>query len=190
MNQEEELKWFCMRSTYGREMKVRETLDGLSIENYIPMTYQTVETKGERRRQLVPAVRNLIFIHSTKKSMDGLKSGNPLFSSLRYMMRRSVLDSNLRAEIITVPTRQMDNFISATKGHEDDVTYLKENNRIFTEGQKVRITAGAFSGVEGHVKRIQKNKRVLVSIEGISCVMLNFVPSALIELLSENNKPK
>lgn len=76
----------------------------------------------------------------------------------------------------------MDNFIKATKGHEDNVTYLKNSAHPLAEGQRVRIIDGAFAGVEGHIRRIQKNKRIVVSLEGISTVMLNFVPRELLEI--------
>ena len=55
---------------------------------------------------------------------------------------------------------------------------------------KVRITNGAFSGVEGQIKRI--HKKVLVCVEGISSVMLNFVPKNLLEIIPDGkdcNKP-
>lgn len=77
-----------MRSTYGRELKVKEALDECGIENYVPMTYRVIEEKGERHRQFVPAVCNLIFIHSSKDTLDSLKSNNPLFLSLRYMVKK------------------------------------------------------------------------------------------------------
>ena len=80
----------------------------------------------------------------------------------------------------------MNNFIKATKGHEADVIYLKNKDFLLTIGQRVRITNGVFFGVEGQVKRIHKNKRVLVTVEGISSVMLNFVPRDLLEIIPDD----
>ncbi|MBP7985422.1 MAG: UpxY family transcription antiterminator [Bacteroidaceae bacterium] len=187
-----DVEWFPMRSTYGREQKVKESLDKLGIDNYVPMTYETVEAKGERHKQFVPAVHNLIFVHSSKDTIKALKSNNTLLSSLRFIMKKSILDKDSRAEIITVPMNQMSNFIKATKGHEEDVTYLKNTDRLSNIGQKVRITNGVFFGVEGQIKRIHKNKRVLVCVEGISSVMLNFVPKKILEIIPDGkdcNKP-
>ena len=171
---------------------MKENLDKLGIDNYVPMTYETVETKGERHKQFVPAVHNLIFVHSSKETIKALKSNNTLLSSLRFIMKKSILDKDRKSEIITVPMNQMNNFIKATKGHEEDVTYLKNSNSLSTVGQKVRITNGVFFGVEGQIKRIHKNKRVLVCVEGISSVMLNFVPKKILEIISDGkdcNKP-
>jgi|WetSurMetagenome_2_1015567.scaffolds.fasta_scaffold80304_2 transcription antitermination factor NusG len=186
MRDTEIVKWFPMRSTYGREQKVKVSLDNLGIDNYVPMIYQTVETKGERHKQFVPAVHNLIFVHSSKDTIKALKSNNTLLSSLRFIMKKSILDKDSKAEIITVPMNQMNNFIKATKGHEEDITYLKNIDYISSVGKKVRITNGVFFGVEGQIKRIHKNKRVLVCVEGISSVMLNFVPKDLLEIIPDS----
>ncbi len=181
-----DFEWFPMRSTYGREQKVKENLDKLGIDNYVPMTYKIMETKGERHKQFVPAVHNLIFVHSSKDTIKALKSNNTILSSLRFMMKKSILEKDSKSEIITVPMNQMNNFIKATKGHEADVIYLKNKDFLLTIGQRVRITNGVFFGVEGQIKRIHKNKRVLVTVEGISSVMLNFVPRDLLEIIPDD----
>ncbi len=192
MNDSYEIKWYPMRSSYGREQIVKNNLDKLGIENYLPMTYQIVEENGKRHRELVPAIHNLIFIHSSRSIITDLKTSNPLLSSLRYMKRKSLYINNSQTLILSVPLNQMNNFITATKGHEEDVTYLDSENDNCTVGQKVRITNGIFGGVEGYIKRIHKNKRVLVCVKGISSVMLNFVPKDLLKIISDgkdSNKP-
>lgn len=186
-NENDKVEWYPMRSSYGREQKVKENLDKLGIDNYVPMTYQFTEVNGKRRRVLVPAVHNLIFVHSSRNTITDLKTNNVFLSSLRYMKRKSIYETNSQALIITVPTNQMNNFIKATKDHEEEITYLSDDQGKCTVGQKVRIINGTFCGVEGQIKRIQKNKRVLVTLEGISTVMLNFVPKDLMEQIADNN---
>ena len=39
-NENDKVEWYPMRSSYGREQKVKENLDKLGIDNYVPMTYQ------------------------------------------------------------------------------------------------------------------------------------------------------
>lgn len=49
------------------------------------------------------------------------------------------------------------------------------NKAGFEEGQRVRVTGGAFAGYEGYVQRVRRNKHVVVRIEGICAVMLPFI---------------
>lgn len=183
----EDNKWYPMRSTYGRELKVKECFDKIGIECYVPMTYKVVDTNGERHRQLVPAIHNLIFVHSSENVIKQLKQNNPLFNSLRFIMKKSISDKdNKDVDYLIVPTNQMENFILATKNHEEEVTYLNGEKAVCKQGQKVKVVDGMFSGVEGEIIRIHKNKRVVIRIDNIPVVMLNFVPNCYLEIDSDN----
>ena len=189
MINKDSVEWFPMRSTYGREQIVKKQLDQLGIDNYVPMTSKIVEIKGKRHRQVVPAVRNLIFVHSSMRTISNLKRDNMKLSSLRFMKRKSIYELDILSLIVTVPINQMNNFIKATKDHEDAITYLCNEQGSCAVGQKIRITSGTFCGVEGQIRRIQKNKRVLVTLDGISTVMLNFVPKELMEQIADTHYP-
>ena len=82
-----------MRVTYSRELSVKEGLDRLSIENFLPMQYAIVGTGENRRRELVPAIHSLIFIHSTQPHITELKTTRREFLPLRYMMRQATSDT-------------------------------------------------------------------------------------------------
>ena len=100
-----------MRVTYNREVKVKERLDALEVETYIPMHYQIVVRGGSRKRLLVPAIHNLIFVHSSQAYITNLKMTDPTMEPLRYIMHRSHEDKEAPATIVTVPDAQMENFI-------------------------------------------------------------------------------
>ena len=82
--------WFPMRVTYSRELKVKAELDRLEIENFLPMTYRLADADTEHtRRELVPAINNLIFVRSSKSRISALKSTNTVLQPLRYLMDRT-----------------------------------------------------------------------------------------------------
>ncbi len=190
MCEEENVNWYPMRATYSRELKVKDTLDSLGIDNYIPMTYGNVKIGDDYRRQLIPALHNLIFVHSTEDVLKNLKANNSLLSSLRFLMKKSVLEKDAKAEILTVSSKEMENFIKATKDHEEMITYLDNQNNQTTLGDNVRICGGIFCGVEGQIKRIKKNKRVIVCAGSMFTIMLNFVPSSFLEKINNIDEEK
>ncbi len=51
----------------------------------------------------------------------------------------------------------------------------------FKPGVRVRVTGGCFEGYTGTVKRVRKNKHVIVSIEGICMIMLPYIHPDLLE---------
>ena len=57
------VRWFPMRVTYHRELRIKALLDSIGVENFLPMHYELVETKKEgKKRMLLPAIHNLIFV--------------------------------------------------------------------------------------------------------------------------------
>ena len=136
-----------MRVTYCRELKIKECLDNLKVESYVPMHYELVDVKNQRQLMRVPAIHNLIFVRSTQEALTSMKMTRQELEPLRYMMR---------------PT--------------DDGK----------PGQRVKVTQGHFAGVEGVIKRINNNKRVVVQIDGVAAVAITYVPTEHLIAINEN----
>lgn len=174
--------WFPMRVTYQREMKVKAELDRLEIENFIPLTYQFTESRKqgdtELRRELVPAINNLIFVHSTQERISELKVSNELLEPLRYMIDQTAGEAHT---IMTVPDKQMENFMRVASVTDDSVMFLDETTIVGKEGKRVEIMGGPFEGVTGVIRRVKRCKRVVVELEGITCVAIAFVPVGLLK---------
>jgi transcription antitermination factor NusG len=189
--------WFPMRVTYQREMKVKAELDRLGIENFVPMRYRIAERRGDGttevrrgtntnltddtnlRRELVPAINNLIFVRSTQERISGLKASNEVLEPLRYMMDRT---ASREHAIMTVGDREMENFMRVASRTDDSVMFLDEESVVGKVGKHVEIMGGPFEGVTGVIRRVKRCKRVVVELEGIASVAIAFVP---VELLRE-----
>lgn len=171
--------WFPMRVTYQREMKVKAELDRLGIENFVPMKYRIVDADVENpRRELGPAINNLIFVRSTQERISGLKASNEVLEPLRYMMDRT---ASREHAIMTVGDREMENFMRVASRTDDSVMFLDEETVVGKEGKRVEIMGGAFEGVTGVIRRIKRCKRVVVELEGIASVAIAFVPVGLLK---------
>ena len=174
--------WFPMRVTYQREMKVKAELDRLGIENFVPMRYKVVERQNdgdsELRRELVPAINNLIFVRETQEQLSELKRRNEVLEPLRYMMDRT---ASLEHAIMTVADREMENFMRVASRTDDSVMYLDDDTIVGKEGKRVEIMGGAFEGVTGVIRRVKRCKRVVVEIEGVASVAIAYVPVTLLK---------
>jgi transcription antitermination factor NusG len=170
-----------MRVTYQREMKVKEELDRLGIENFLPMRYK-VESQNdgntELQRVLVPAINNLIFVRSTQERVSELKQTNEVLEPLRYMMDRT---ASLEHAIMTVADREMENFMRVASRTDDSVMFLDNETDVGKEGKRVEIMGGAFEGVTGVIRRVKRCKRVVVEIEGVASVAIAYVPAGVLK---------
>ena len=173
--------WFPMRVTYSRERQAKEALDSLGIECFLPMKNRMVTIGTKRHYMLVPAVHNLIFVRSTQDELSELKNNRRELLSLRYMTRP--VDYGTPEEkrvIMRVPDDQMENFMRVAAITDDRVMFLDHVDPKKILGRKVKIIDGEFTGVEGVVVRIQKNKRVVVHLEGLAAVAIAFVPPSFL----------
>jgi len=174
--------WFPMRVTYQREMKVKEELDRLGIENFVPMRYKVVESQNdgdmELRRVLVPAISNLIFVRSTQERLSELKRRNEVLEPLRYMMDYTASQEHA---IMTVADGEMENFMRVASRTDDSVIFLDNETVVGKEGKCVEIMGGAFEGVTGVIRRVKRCKRVVVEIDGVASVAIAYVRAELLK---------
>ncbi len=163
-----ELSWFAMSATFGRELKAKEYLEGKNVECFVPMRWSIVaDRRNNKTRQLVPAIKNLIFAHTTKERIQELKRG---VSYLQYL----TCNANGCRVPIVVPDGQMQQFIAVCETHDDKLTYLSPEEINLSEGTRVRIVGSTFDGVEGIFVKVKnkRKKRVVVQVQGIAAVML------------------
>lgn len=169
--------WYALRVTYSRELALKEYLDKVGIENFIPMRYEYV-IKGDRRvRKLVPVVHNLVFVRTSRDFIDRLKVETSL--PIRYIMNKETHSP------IIIPERQMRNFIAVAGSNEEQLVYLEPAAVALRRGQRVRVTGGIFEGVEGEFIRVKNDRRVMVSIQGVMAVATTFIHPSFIQPINE-----
>ena len=137
----EQKVWYAIRVTYNRELKVKDDLDARGITCFVPMQYRREERHGVMVKRLVPSVHNLIFIHITPSGMKEYKMTTDL--PIRYIMDRET------RKPITVPSREMENFIKVAGTYDEKLIFLNPDPGDFSKGERVRIIGGTFAGAEG-----------------------------------------
>lgn len=173
-----QLNWYAVRVTYSRELAFKAYLDEEKIENFIPMRYEYVVKKGRRMRKLVPAVHNLVFIHSTRKRVDEMKNKTGMNLPIRYIMNRET------HQPIIIPDEQMRSFILVAGTYDEAIIYIEPEELNLVKGTKVRITGGIFEGAIGEFVRLRHDRRLVVSIEGVMAVATTYIHSSLVEPLA------
>lgn len=164
----EEQFWFAMSATFGRGLKAKTFLEDKSVECFVPMKYEIVNDRKEGKvRKLIPAISNLIFVHTTKKRIQSLKALTPY---LQYLTK-PVGERNVP---ITVPEKQMLQFIKVCDTYDDKLLYLAPHEIRLKEGTPVRIVGSMFDGVEGTFLKVDgsRKKRVVVLLQDVTAVVL------------------
>lgn len=184
-------EWFPMRVTYSRELKVKAELDKMGVECFLPLRNETVIVGGKRHYKAVPAIHNLIFVRSTQDELTVMKQTKKELQPLRYIMTTAFYGEEAGTkEVMRVPDKQMENFMRVASVPDERVFFLDHADSHDSRERRVVITQGDFAGVEGTIRRIQKNKRVVVQLEGLAAVAIAFVPPSSLNYIdnTQNNQ--
>ncbi|MGV8093760.1 MAG: UpxY family transcription antiterminator [Mangrovibacterium sp.] len=164
-----------MRVTYSRETAFKQFLDARQIESFIPMRYTESYSGSRKFRKLVPVIHNLVFVYSSKKLLDAIKKEVEDRLPVRYIM-----DRELHRPIV-IPEKQMRDFIAVAGTYDEQLIWLEPSAQTYKKGDRVRITAGPFAGVEGELRRIRGDRRVVVSVQGFMAVATAYIHPSLVE---------
>ena len=173
----EAMNWYAIRVTYSRELKFQTLLQESGFQTFVPMCRRTFEKNGKKETKLVPAVSNLIFVHSEKVDLDAFMARMGEACPARF-----IWDKSTRKPIV-VPDKAMEDFIKISMSNIDDVIYLHEVTAKLREGQRVKVKNGPFEGVEGTVIRVKRSRRVMVELPGMMAIATTFVKPEELEIL-------
>lgn len=87
---------------------------------------------------------------------------------------------------VAIRDAEMRIFILVTSSGEEGLTYLGDDRPEYHQGDRVRVTAGPFQGAEGHIKRIKKDRRLIISLQGIVAVATAYIHPDLLEKVEKN----
>ena len=146
-----EPKWFVLFLRSNQEKKTAQRLDVTGIEHYLPCCHSVRQWKDRRVNLEMPLFPGYIFVKL------------PLIERMKVLILPNVISF--------VSTGGFPSEIS-----ENEIGWLKRGTKegqaephpYLTAGQRVVITNGAMSGMEGILVRDQKNARVVVALESIA----------------------
>lgn len=168
--------WFAMRIFNNRILRIKEEWEQKGAR-----TYMAVKTTDKRTVQLAPS---LLFVRTTPDALKDFKQDH--FSELMIYRRADSTDP------APIPEEQMRMFIlvtSATDGRDVDLVSTElmgpdTRQFDFKPGEKVRVTEGPFKGAEGVIKRIKKDRKLLVAVQGVVVVAISNIPARFLERLA------
>lgn len=174
-----ETNWYALKVFYNRTQQTADRISELCEETYVPM--QTIVTKSDGRqiRTQRPAVSSLLFIRATEENA---------LNAERILTGQAMLYKHNSRENHKVPTRiddrEMDIFRLVVSSGADGLEFMPDTAERFTQGQKVRVTAGPLAGAEGHIARIRGDRRLVVTVHGICAVATAYIPQCFLESMT------
>lgn len=171
--------WFALRVSYNRETKLQKYIEELGHETFIPMITKETERKGIVKKELKPAISNLLFVNILPNEMETIRRDPKVEYPVRYIRDYATQGPTI------VPDRQMQDFMRISKLNNPECIYLNNDDIKLKKGARVRVLSGIFKGVEGKFIRIKRDRKVVVNIPGLMAIATTFVPPDQVEIITD-----
>lgn len=201
-------RWYAVKVFYNKVFRMEDILSDRNIETYLPV--QKVQLKGQAHllaaRKLArtddyhrgdaryiqegpviyerrPLITSLIFLKASPEEIvqvsARLKDEQIMGHALGFVYKTADWK-----EYASIPDRQMESFRLVVESGQSGLEFYSADEFVLREGDKVKVLDGPFAGAEGYIKRIRKNRRLLVCIEGVIAVATSYIPEKYLERLS------
>ena len=149
------------------------------FETFIPKCYKTVERFEKRHYELTSCISNLLFVYGSRNQIEEERQKH---IEIKYDKKYHQLNfiKNHENEIIKVQNKQMEDFIRVSNLPAEELIPLDIREGESLTGQRVKVIDGPLVGIEGFIKRIEGNKRVVVTIDGMLATALKFISPSLL----------
>ena len=195
--------WYALKVFFNKVFEAEAGLEEMGIETYFPVNLKEVKgdeffrikkrlstpdssrndnkfiCEGPRIFKRAPVVNSLVFFRTEPKNV----------SAVSEMIRgRGFVYMNAeRQKPAIIPDRQMEMFRMVSSSGADGLEFFSEKSIVsYAKGDRVRVTMdGPLKGAEGYIKRIKKDRRLLVAIEGFIAVATAHIPPEYLEKVQE-----
>lgn len=172
----QDLHWYALRVFRNRIVGIKAQVEASGRQTYRPMKTVDIIEKGALRYKEVALIPALLFLKSDLAYIKELRYKN--FGQLM------VYTGAASTEPAAIPDAQMEAFMKATSvyGNRDvDVLDDDRDMELFRAGEPVRVINGIYKGATGVVKRIRKDRKLLVAIEGVAVIAISKIPMEFLE---------
>lgn len=177
-------KWYVLRTTYGQERKAYEYIISHGGEAFCPTLKTTRRVNGVEKLITVSRFPNLFFMRGTYEEVRSFAEEDPMLPYLRFYSRRSFSNHRFVYTPIVVPDSQMQSLQLLCEIVDENILVVPPEVTKFESGQKVRIIAGEFQGIEGRVARWHGQQRVAVIIPDLLTMATAYIPSNFLKAIT------
>ena len=181
LSADEPVEWFVMRDLTRANARVPawRLLEEKGFEVFTPMVTRIAVRSGRRIRETVPAIHDLLFVHSSQSLLTPTVERT---TTLQYRYARGL---GYRVPLAVRPA-EMSRFIHASRQDGDIRYYTPEEITPSMYGHRVRIVGGPMDGYEGSLLKARgsRKRRLLVELDGLLTLSVEVSPE-FITLLPE-----
>lgn len=149
--------WYAFKVYYNRIQPLIDELKGGLIEFFAPCD----------------VIGGLLFVHCTQEEV--------LRFAADHWRQVWLYKQNGSRQPAVVIDREMEVFRFVVTAGREGLELLGDDRPEYHEGDRVRVIGGPFKGAEGHIHRIKRDRRLVVSISGVVAVATTYIHPSLLQ---------
>ena len=199
--------WYALKLFYNKVFEMESLLQQRGMETYLAV--QSVRLKGAAHLAARKRLADVSAPKDHRYVVEGAEiyARKPLVTALLFVYATTAeiaeIDKLLReptamgrakgfvyktadfTTFATIPAKQMEQFRLVVDSGAGGLEFFADDDFTrYKQGSRVRVTSGPMKGAEGYIKRIRRDRRLLVCIEGIIAVATSYIPPEQLEILS------
>lgn len=168
------LHWYALKVFYNRVVYLKSLFEPEGVQTYVPL--HTVEQFDTGRlvyveKQLIPS---LMFVRCEEKWLVDFKHRHNedfmYYADTETRKPGPIRDEEMRSFILVT---------SADAGR--NVKYFGADAPEYHTGDRVRVIDGIYKGAEGYIKRIKKDRKLIVAVTGVAVVAVSYIHPNFLE---------
>lgn len=143
--------WYALKAFYNKVQPLIVDCQEARLEFFAP----------------VEVLHSLLFLHCTEMELASFLADH---QQGVYVYRQVV-----SRQPAVIPDREMEIFRFVVTAGREGLELLGDDRPEYHLGDRVVVTDGPFKGAEGHIKRIKKDRRLVVTIPGVVAVATAYI---------------
>ncbi|MBQ0063637.1 MAG: hypothetical protein KBS94_06390 [Prevotella sp.] len=160
---EEGKLWYVYRIPYLK-ISVKECFEDVGMQVYLPTYFVERIRNGRMIKEEKPKILNYLFVLADIEQINSLIAIENLRPMYRHRCEGEIF--NERDKWQTIPSKQMYSLMIVAQGYEGEMEFCVPESQKLERGDKVRVVAGQYNGLEGVLIKSQgcKDGRIYVGI--------------------------
>ena len=167
-------QWFAVRAFWNKTQALMREAQDAGFRTYYAMKTEERIKSEKLDYEDVPLIPALFFIQCPVDWLQEFKQ--------KHYSQLYIYTDVPGGKPAPIRDKEMEMFIMITSAHNNsqDIEVLEPKPQ-YAQGDVVRVTDGLYKGATGIVKRIRKDRKLLVAISGVAVVAISHIPQCYLE---------
>lgn len=163
-------KWFVIKTNSRAEKKVKERLQKLGFEVFLPLQTSLKQWSDRKKKVFLPLISSTLFIHSTESDLRLIYATPGFHSVLHYQSKPAIVRdfeiNNLRIIL------------------QSEIENQFEETTSIETGDLVEVIKGPFQGLIATSIEVNRNHKLIVEIESLGQKFVVHVSKSFVKKLN------